>query len=90
MLIIDPELYYARIYTEEYVTNIHGKPNEVCRDIASRLFAYGKCGMKFQIYEPTIVKGGVGDYYIDLLNNMGITVKTISPKHIGVFLPKLT
>lgn len=43
-----------------------------------------------QIYEPTIVKGDVGDHYINLLNSMGITVKTISPKHIGVFFPKLT
>lgn len=90
MLIIDPEVDCARIYTEEYATNIYGKPNEVCRDIASRLFAYDRDGVMVQIYEPTIVKGGVGDHYINLLNSMGVTVKTITPKHIGVFLPKLT
>ena len=89
MLIIDPEVNCARIYTEEYTTNINGKPNEVCRDIASRLFAYDREGVMVQIYEPIIVKGGVGDHYIDLLNSMGVTVKTIIPKHIGVILPKL-
>ena len=90
MLIIDPELDCARIYTEEYTANIYGKPNEVCKDIASRLFAYDRDDVMVQIYEPTIVKGGVGDHYIDLLNSMGVTVKAILPKHIGVFLPKLT
>lgn len=90
MLIIDPEIDCARIYTEEYATNIYGKPNEVCRDIASRLFAYNRDGVMVQIYEPTIVKSDVGDHYIGLLNSMGITVKTILPKLIGVILPKLT
>lgn len=90
MLIIDHEVNCARIYTEEYATNINGKPNEVCKELASRLFAYDRDGVMVQIYEPTIVKGGVGYHYIDLLNSMGVTVKTITPKHIGVILPKLT
>lgn len=90
MLIVDPELNCARIYTEDYASAIKGEPYEVCKELASRLFTYGKYGMKFQIYEPTIVKSSVGDYYIGLLNSMGVTVKTISPKHIGTFLPKLT
>lgn len=90
MLIIDPEVDCVRIYTEEYVTTINGKSNEVYKKLASRLFAYDRDEVMVQIYESTIVKGGVGDHYIDLLNSMGVTVKTISPKHISVFLPKLT
>lgn len=90
MLIIDPEVNCAHIYTEDYASSIKGDPDEVCKELASRLFAYDRDGVMVQIYEPTIVKSGVGNYYIDLLNSMGVTVKTISPKHIGVFLPKLT
>lgn len=90
MLIIDPEVNCARIYTEDYVTTINGKPNEVCKELASRLFAYDRDEVMVQIYEPTIVKGGVGDCYIGLLNSMGVTVKTILHRHIGTFLPKLT
>lgn len=90
MLIIDPEVNCARIYTEDYSTTIVGKPNEVCEDLAKRLLVWTKNEEVVQPIVPSIVKGGVGKVYVDLLENMGVTVKTISYKYIGVFLPELT
>lgn len=89
MLIIDLEVDCARIYTEEYESQIKGQPHEVCKDLVSRLFAYDRDGVMVQIIVPYAVKGGVGDEYIHVLNDMSVTVKTISPKLIGAIIPKL-
>lgn len=90
MLIIDPEVDCARIYTEDYAGIIKGKPEVACKELASRLFAYDKDGMMVQIIEPRIVKGGVGDVYIYCLKNMGVTYKTVQLKASGIILPKFT
>lgn len=94
MLIIDPEKDCARIYTEDYVTTIKGNPQEVCDAIEQRVMAYNPYTLDYkndyvQVITPSVVTGGVGDYYIVLLEDKGIHVKKICPKAIGVFLPKL-
>lgn len=90
MLIVDPEIDCARIYTEEYASVIMGSPKIACKELASRLFAYDRDGVMVQIVIPSIVKGGIGDSYIHYLENMGITYKTIQLKASGIILPKLS
>lgn len=89
MLIIDPEMNCARIYTEDSTAIIKGTPKDVCQDLADRLYARDYYGNIKQIAIPSIVEGGVGDSYIDILNAMGVITKSILPKHINNFLPKL-
>lgn len=94
MLIIDPEVNCARIYTEDYAGVIKGQPDEVCDAIEKRVMAYNPYGYSdtnnlVQVIVPSIVTGGIGNHYIYLLEKKGINVKEIKPKLIDVFLPKL-
>ena len=92
MLIIDPEVNCTRIYTEDYAGVIKGNPQEICDDIEKRVMAYSPYGYEGEVTQviiPSIVVGGIGELYVDLLDGKGICVKKIRPKIIDVFLPKL-
>lgn len=93
MLIIDPEVDCARIYTEDYVGLIKGTPQEVCDSIEKRVMAYSPYGYEGELCQaivPTIVDGGIGTEYIRILEDKGIYVKKIKAKIIDVFFPKLS
>lgn len=77
MLIIDPEVDCVRIYTEDYDSIIKGHPEIARKELLSRLFAYDKNGAMVQIIIPSIINGEVGKVYIDCLERMRITYKTI-------------
>lgn len=93
MLIVDPEVDCARIYTEDYVGVIKGNPQEVCDSIEKRVMAYSPYGYKGELCQaivPTIVDGRVGTEYARILEEKGIYIKKIRAKIIDVFFPKLS